>query len=85
MFVFKWRRDVDFNESAARTTGKDIFFNAGRHTSDTYNGKKLLAHELTHVMQQSTGSESKIQLSSGDATDSPGNVDEICNDLRSAL
>ncbi|MBF8251521.1 MAG: hypothetical protein HW382_1149 [Deltaproteobacteria bacterium] len=33
--------------------GKDIFFNTGRHNPSSSDGKKLLAHELTHVVQQS--------------------------------
>ncbi len=37
----------------AFTIGRDIFFNAGRYSPTTTQGKKLLAHELTHVVQQS--------------------------------
>jgi len=36
----------------AYTTGKDIVFNEGQFTPSTENGKLLLAHELTHVVQQ---------------------------------
>ncbi len=38
----------------AFTVGNDIAFNAGEYTPETENGKQLLAHELTHVLQQST-------------------------------
>ena len=41
----------------AYTTGKDIVFGAGEYAPETMEGKKILAHELTHVMQQ--GSVSK--------------------------
>jgi hypothetical protein len=36
----------------AYTVGRDIMFGAGRYAPDTAEGKKLLAHELTHVVQQ---------------------------------
>jgi hypothetical protein len=36
----------------AYTTGKDIVFNEGQFDTGSATGKKLLAHELTHVMQQ---------------------------------
>ncbi|GAA4609864.1 hypothetical protein BJY16_007546 [Actinoplanes octamycinicus] len=37
----------------AFTTGRDIFFRAGGYEPDTTAGRRLLAHELTHVVQQS--------------------------------
>jgi Domain of unknown function (DUF4157) len=37
----------------AFTHGRDIFFNAGEYRPDTTDGRRLLAHELTHVVQQS--------------------------------
>jgi hypothetical protein len=36
----------------AYTVGRDIVFNAGQYRPRTNMGKQLLAHELTHVMQQ---------------------------------
>jgi hypothetical protein len=36
----------------AYTTGRDIVFNQGQYAPDTLSGKQLLAHELTHVIQQ---------------------------------
>ena len=36
----------------AFTTGTDIFFRNGEYNPDSDSGKKLLAHELTHVVQQ---------------------------------
>jgi hypothetical protein len=42
----------------AFTTGKDIVFNSGQYSPDTSSGKRLLAHELTHVLQQK-GSQKK--------------------------
>ncbi|MFO7996823.1 MAG: DUF4157 domain-containing protein [Dehalococcoidia bacterium] len=40
-------------QAEAFTTGKDIFFRNGAYQPDTDAGKGLLAHELTHVVQQS--------------------------------
>lgn len=40
----------------AYTLGKDIVFGAGEYQAQTAEGKHLLAHELTHVVQQSSGS-----------------------------
>src|SRR4051794_14270080 len=36
----------------AFTTGKDIFFREGKYDPVSNEGQKLLAHELTHVVQQ---------------------------------
>ena len=46
----------------AFTHGKDIYFNSGKYNPDTTQGKRLLAHELTHVVQQK-GLDEKIQRS----------------------
>lgn len=44
----------------AFTNKQDIYFNSGKYNPENSAGKRLLAHELTHVIQQ-TGSEEKIQ------------------------
>src|SRR5215203_381484 len=36
----------------AFTVGSDIFFRAGEYTPGTADGRRLLAHELTHTIQQ---------------------------------
>ncbi len=36
----------------AFTTGRDVVFGAGQYSPGTQEGQKLLAHELTHVVQQ---------------------------------
>ncbi len=36
----------------AFTTGKDVFFRQGEYKPSSSGGRKLLAHELTHVVQQ---------------------------------
>lgn len=45
-------RDVSAH---AYTVGSDIVFGAGRFAPSTDEGMRLLAHELTHVVQQSSG------------------------------
>jgi hypothetical protein len=40
----------------AYTVGRDIFFDAGKYAPHTRQGQKLLAHELTHVVQQERAS-----------------------------
>jgi hypothetical protein len=39
----------------AYTVGADIVFSPGTYAPETVSGRKLLAHELTHVVQQSPG------------------------------
>lgn len=39
----------------AFTIGKDVVFSKGQYSPETHLGKLLLAHELTHVVQQSVG------------------------------
>ena len=44
----------DLNAKAF-TTGSDIYFNEGQYQPQSLDGQKLLAHELTHVVQQESG------------------------------
>jgi hypothetical protein len=39
-------------QARAFTTGQDIFFSGGEYDPGSSGGKELLAHELTHVVQQ---------------------------------
>ena len=39
----------------AFTTGQDVFFREGAYEPGSSGGQELIAHELTHVVQQSTG------------------------------
>ena len=43
----------------AFTQGRDIYFNSGKYNDDTADGRQLLAHELTHVIQQGFASSGK--------------------------
>ena len=50
----------------AFTLGQDIYFNKGKFSPETREGKKLLAHELVHVGQQNGGN---IRRTIGDGHD----------------
>jgi hypothetical protein len=39
-------------DARATTAGRDIYFNQGEYDPGSASGRKLLAHELTHVLQQ---------------------------------
>jgi Domain of unknown function (DUF4157) len=39
----------------AFTSGTDVFFSSGKYDPGSSSGRELLAHELTHVVQQSAG------------------------------
>ncbi|AFY82436.1 eCIS core domain-containing protein [Oscillatoria acuminata] len=39
-------------QAKAFTTGQDIFFRGGEYNPDSIAGQELMAHELTHVVQQ---------------------------------
>ncbi|MEM8637262.1 MAG: DUF4157 domain-containing protein [Cyanobacteria bacterium P01_G01_bin.54] len=42
-------------QAKAFTTGQDVFFRQGAYAPESRGGQALLAHELTHVVQQSGG------------------------------
>lgn len=58
----------------AFTTGKDIFFKQGAYDPHSSSGKELIAHELTHVVQQSTGQ--VPHTSNGMTVNAPGDAFE---------
>lgn len=43
-------------QAKAFTTGQDVFFKQGEYQPQSRQGQELIAHELTHVVQQSGGS-----------------------------
>jgi Domain of unknown function (DUF4157) len=63
-------RDVNAH---AYTVGHDIVFGANRFSPGTYAGRRLIAHELTHIVQQSTGPTlAVIRRQAGGATPASG-------------
>lgn len=47
----------------AYTLGSDVVFGAGHYKPETGEGRSLLAHELTHVVQQQAGNEERLSRS----------------------
>jgi hypothetical protein len=47
-------RSAQYMTAVAYTLGNDIVFGKGRYQPNTLEGRRLLAHELTHVVQQDT-------------------------------
>ena len=45
----------------AFTRGRDVYFARGQFTPETREGRRLLAHELTHVVQQGGGAAGLLQ------------------------
>lgn len=70
----------------AFTSGNDIYFNQGRFNPSTTKGKHLLAHELTHTIQQKGSVALNLQFTIGDNNDlqsvrfANNNVFEACLD-----
>jgi len=52
-------KSADNINALAYTSGNNIAFNQNQFSPDTERGKKLLAHELTHVVQQVNASETQ--------------------------
>lgn len=50
----------------AFTTGSDIFFRDGEYRPGSAAGRELLAHELTHVVQQGGGVRAKLTVGAAD-------------------
>ena len=47
----------------AFTAGQDVFFREDNYRPDSDDGKRLIAHELTHVVQQSQSVARKKEMS----------------------
>lgn len=62
------RADASAMSARAFTVGNDIMLGAGENASHTPQGRHLLAHELTHVVQQRSGAKPANGMSTpGDA------------------
>jgi len=49
-------------QAKAFATGQDVFFRQGEYNPGSRGGQELIAHELTHVVQQNATSESSYHL-----------------------
>jgi hypothetical protein len=56
-------RDVN---ALAYTVGQNIVFGVGRFAPGTHEGRRLIAHELTHVVQQSSADRVRADQSNGE-------------------
>ncbi|HWQ48747.1 MAG TPA: DUF4157 domain-containing protein [Methanosarcina sp.] len=55
-------------DALAYTVGKDIVFKERKYAPETVTGRQLLAHELTHVVQQSMGNNDRLCIMREQAT-----------------
>jgi len=69
----------------AFTTGSDIFFSQGAYNPGTSGGKELLAHELTHVVQQGGATQSSGAIPSNGAIQSNGATQRKANKVQTKL
>ena len=69
--------------AVAFTTGRDVYFRQGEYNPDGAGGRRLLAHELTHVVQQSAATgDSKLRVGApGDVYEQEADrvADEVIN------
>ncbi|MBD2609889.1 DUF4157 domain-containing protein [Nostoc punctiforme FACHB-252] len=66
-------------QARAFTTGQDIFFRQGEYNPGSYQGKELLAHELTHVVQQNGNAIAPQKDSSSTAAVTPNvDIQRVC-------
>lgn len=86
-------RGVDAVSSAgalaarAFTTGNNIVFGAGRYAPQTSAGRRLLAHELTHVVQQNHNRSSlqRYAIPASEAADNGGLSNEMVRQIARRL
>ena len=69
-------------QAKAFTTGQDVFFRQGEYNPGSRGGQKLIAHELTHVLQQngSTVQRTEYKSSPTDYMDDNDRKSELLDD-----
>jgi hypothetical protein len=84
-------RSAEAINARAYTVGSDVVFREGTYQPDTADGQRVLAHELTHVVQQRSGPVDGTVAGGGIALSDPGdrferaaeaNADRIMADAR---
>ena len=60
----------------AFTHGRDIYFNEGKYRPETSEGKHLLAHELTHVVQQTDTKDKQLRMDRDDSASPQSGLNE---------
>ena len=59
-------------QAKAYTVGNEVVFNSGAYSPDSDDGRRTLAHELTHVVQQRSGPVDGTPTGDGVAVSHPG-------------
>ena len=65
-------RSAESVQANAYTVGNDIVFRGGGYQPETPSGRHLLAHELTHVVQQRSGPVDGTPTAGGVSVSDPG-------------
>jgi|SRR6056297_124798 len=81
-------KSKDMNQSLgarAFTVGNDIFFNSNQYSPESRSGKRLLAHELVHTVQQSNRRRIQRVPSYGAAAPAQPNWQVVPNDERNRV
>jgi hypothetical protein len=77
-------------DATAFTSGTDVFFQAGAYSPETTEGQSLIAHELTHVVQQTgrgatlAGRRRPVQRQQNDSSETPQGFENAKDQLMSA-
>ena len=61
-------------QAKAFTTGQDVFFRQGAYEPSSRGGQELIAHELTHVVQQNGGAVQRSPLKNTDEITTANNI-----------
>jgi hypothetical protein len=70
-------------QAKAFTTGQDVFFRQGAYQPGSQGGQELIAHELTHVVQQNGGAVQRRELhKQTDEIDTKAAKDKIQNQTK---
>ena len=69
-------RSAEAVHAAAYTAGQNVVFGAGRYTPGSAQGQQLMAHELTHVMQQASGRVAGTPVADGLSLSHPSDPQE---------
>ena len=71
-------------QARAFASGGDIVFAAGEYAPETAQGRRLLAHELTHVVQQGAAASSN-SAEAGRAGNAPGTASTVKRDVSTGV
>jgi hypothetical protein len=63
----------------AYTVGRDVVFAAGQYAPGTHEGRHLLAHELTHVLQQGAVNDSSGPRPASESSSAEANADAVAD------